>query len=125
VNLGESSQCPSTQVPVDLDCELGSEFVDQFGSASVAPTAIASVHNAPGTSRSGRSSSGPAQSQSAAPHKVRGPNWTEAEMLVLIGAKRIEWDSRHNCNQPSLAKFVYGTTTWKLVLVGCMSVVGF
>ena len=46
-------------------------------------------------------------------------------MLVLIGQKRIEWDGRHNCNQPSLAKFVYGTTAWKAVLVGCMSVVGF
>ena len=46
-------------------------------------------------------------------------------MLVLIGQKRIEWDGRHNCNQPSLARFVYGTTAWKLVLAGCMSVVGF
>ena len=45
-------------------------------------------------------------------------------MLVLIAHKRIEWDGRHNCNQPSLAKFVYGTTAWKLVLAGCMSVVG-
>jgi len=58
-------------------------------------------------------------------HKVRGPNWTEAEMFVLIAQKRVEWDSRHNCNQPSLAKFVYGTTAWKLVLAGCMSVVDF
>ena len=46
-------------------------------------------------------------------------------MLVLIGQKRIEWDGRHNCSQPSLAKFVYGTTAWKLVLAGCMGVVGF
>ena len=46
-------------------------------------------------------------------------------MLVLIGQKRIEWDGRHNCNQPSLAKFVYGTTAWKLVLAGCLGVVGF
>ena len=46
-------------------------------------------------------------------------------MLVLIGQKRIEWDGRHNCSQPSLAKFVYGTTAWKHVLTGCMSVVGF
>jgi len=46
-------------------------------------------------------------------------------MFVLIGQKRIEWDGRHNCNQPSLAKFVYGTTAWKLVLAGCMGVVGF
>jgi len=46
-------------------------------------------------------------------------------MLVLIGEKRKEWDGRHNSNQPSLAKFVYGTTAWRLVLAGCMSVVGF
>ena len=46
-------------------------------------------------------------------------------MLVLIGQKRIEWDGRHNCNQPSLARFVYGTTAWKQVLAGCLSVVGF
>ena len=125
VNLGESSQCPSTQVPIDLECELDSGFVDHQAHASGAPTTTTSVRNAAGTSRSGRSLSGPSQSQSVAPHKVRGPNWTEAEMLVLIGQKRVEWDSRHNCNQPSLAKFVYGTTAWKLVLAGCMSVVGF
>jgi hypothetical protein len=46
-------------------------------------------------------------------------------MLVLIGQKRIEWDGRHNCNQPSLARFVYGTTAWKQVLASCLSVVGF
>ena len=46
-------------------------------------------------------------------------------MLVLIGQKRIEWDGRHNCNQPSLARFVYGTTAWKLVLAGCLAEVGF
>ena len=46
-------------------------------------------------------------------------------MLVIIGQKQIEWDGRHNCNQPSLAKFIYGTTAWKLVLAGCMSVVDF
>jgi hypothetical protein len=46
-------------------------------------------------------------------------------MLVLIAQKCIEWDGRHNCNQPALAKFVYGATAWKLVLAGCMGVVGF
>ena len=46
-------------------------------------------------------------------------------MLVLIGQKRLEWDVRHNCNQPALARFVYGNIAWKLVLSGCMSVVGF
>ena len=46
-------------------------------------------------------------------------------MLVLIDQKHIQWDGRHNSNQPALAKFVYGTTAWKLVLAGCMSVTGF
>lgn len=46
-------------------------------------------------------------------------------MLVLIGQKRLEWDGRHNCNRPSLARFVYGSTTWKVVLEGCLNVVGF
>lgn len=46
-------------------------------------------------------------------------------MLVLIAQKRIEWDGRHSCSQPALAKFVYGSTAWRLVLAGCMSVVGF
>ena len=46
-------------------------------------------------------------------------------MIVLIGQKRIEWDGRYNSNQPSFAKFVYGTTAWKLVLAGCISVVAF
>ena len=63
--------------------------------------------------------------QAGLPHKARGPNWTEFEMLVLIAQKRLEWDGRHNCNRPSLAKFVYGNTAWKVVLAGCMGVVGF
>ena len=46
-------------------------------------------------------------------------------MLVLISQKGIEWDGRHNCNRPSLAWFVYGSTTWRAVLEGCMGVVGF
>ena len=46
-------------------------------------------------------------------------------MLVLKCQKRIEWDGRHNCNQPSLARFVYGTTAWKLVLAGYLAEVRF
>jgi hypothetical protein len=46
-------------------------------------------------------------------------------MLILIGQKRIEWDGRHNCNQPSLAKFVYGITAWKIVLAGYLGEVEF
>lgn len=83
------------------------------------------MHVAVGGASNGRSSSAPSQPQGAVPHKARGPNWTESEMLVLIGQKRLEWDGRHNCNRPSLARFVYGSTAWKVVLEGCLSVVGF
>ena len=92
------------------------------------PHASSGRRNGPhgdGAASTPRSSCIPAESQAAVAHKVRGPNWTEAEMLVLIAQNRIEWDGRHNCNQPSLAKFVYGSTAWKLILAGCMSVIGF
>jgi hypothetical protein len=125
VRLGESSQCPSTQLPTDGDDEFGGDYVHiqappPFRQPTPSPVANAEQHPA-----SAWSSSCPSQSQSATPHKVRGPNWTEAEMLVLIGQKRIEWDGRYNCSQPSLARFVYGTTAWKLVLAGCSGEVGF
>ena len=125
VALGDNSQCPSTQVPMYADCDVQPDSViEQPRAASAAPSARGSVRTG-GRSTSARSTPNSSQSQAAPPHKVRGPNWTEAEMLVLIGQKRIEWDGRHNCNQPSLAKFVYGTTAWRAVLAGCMGVVGF
>ena len=125
VELGDSSHCPSTQLPIGADCDYGSGFLD--GQSPMSTTAVVGrgPRRARGKPCDTRASSGPSQSQCAPPHKLRGPNWTEAEMLVLIGQKRIEWDGRHNCSQPSLAKFVYGTTAWKLVLAGCMAVVGF
>ena len=125
MHLGDSSQWTSSQVPIDDDCAFEAEHADVEAPASSTPRAAAEGLHLRGRSRAARSSSRPSQFQNAAPHKVRGPNWTEAEMLVLISQKRIEWDARHNCNQPSLAKFVYGTTAWKLVLAGCMSGVGF
>ena len=64
MHLGESSQCPSTQVPIYADCEFGSDYADGHALASVALTTTTSGLNAPGTS----------QSQVAAPHKVREPN---------------------------------------------------
>ena len=106
VDLGENSQRPATRLPLEVDCEWGSEYADDQppvhfpGAAAGGGLGAGRVHGA------SRSSTAPSQSGAALPHKVRGPNWTEAEMLVLIGQKRIEWDSRHNCNQPSLAKFV-------------------
>ena len=125
VNLGESSQPPSFQRPAAADCEFIAEFLgDEEPASFVAPAARGGARSR-GRSGTGRSSAVSSQSHGAVPHKVRGPNWTEAEMLVLIGQKRIEWDGRHNCNQPSLSKFVYGTTAWRLVLAGCMNVVGF
>ena len=125
MHLGDSSQCPSTQVPSEVDADFAAEFFDDQVPVSFQPLGRSGHARGRGRSNTGRSSSVSSQAGGPTSHKVRGPNWTEAEMLVLIGQKRIEWDGRHNCNQPSLAKFVYGTTAWKLVLAGCMSVVGF
>lgn len=125
VDLGDSSQFPSSQLREDADGSYASGFND---SDRVLPTAAGGSRaggRSSGRIAASRSLRGCSQSQSVVPHKLRGPNWTEAEMLVLIGQKRVEWDGRHNCSQPALAKFVYGTTAWKLVLAGCMSVVGF
>jgi hypothetical protein len=125
VDLGDTSRCPSAEVPFDADCDLHTEFLDsQTQLPSVSATRRAGARSKVRTDNAS-SMSGPSQSRNSAPHKLRGPNWTEQEMLVLICQKRIEWDGRHNCSQPNLAKFVYGTTAWKLVLAGCMAVVGF
>ena len=127
VHLGDYTQCPSTQVPDDADADFAAEFLDDQDQVSSQPVGRSANVQGRGRGRSstGRASLVSSQPRAPPPHKVRGPNWTEAEMLILIGQKRIEWDGRHNCNQPSLAKFVYGTTAWKLVLAGCMGVVGF
>ena len=125
VDLGDTSQCPSTQVPIEGDYAVLADFTDDHIHDSVPVAATRGGASGQGRIASRRSTPASSRSQATPTHKVRGPNWTEAEMLVLIGQKRIEWDGRHNCNQPFLAKFVYGTTSWKLVLAGCMSVVGF
>ena len=125
VHLGDSSQYPANGVRIDLDCDVPAEFVEDQVPVCFAPVPSRGGLRPRGRSTPGRSSSVSSQSEPTTTHKVRGPNWTEAEMLVLIGQKRLEWDGRHNCNQPALAKFVYGTTAWRIVLAGCMSVVGF
>ena len=125
VHLGENSQCPGSGVPAGGDYDWQSQHVDDGVPAScAAPLAGGGLHVG-GRSGASQASPSPSQSHAAHPQKVRGPNWTESEMLVLIAQKRVEWDGRHNCNQPALAKFVYGATAWKLVLAGCMAVVGF
>ena len=125
VDLGETAECPSTQLPSGVHCGTADELFDGDEPGSVTPAAGRRGGRGGGRLRAGRSTPVSSQSQGAIPQKVRGPNWTEPEMLVLIGQKRIEWDGRHNSNQPSLAKFVYGTTAWRAVLAGCMGVVGF
>jgi hypothetical protein len=125
VHLGENSQVPANVVPADVDGDWGLEYVDGDVPVSCAPASVGGAPRGRGRAAAQRSLPSPSQSQATHPQKVRGPNWTEAEMLVLIAQKRIEWDGRHNCNQPALAKFVYGSTAWKLVLAGCMGVVGF
>ena len=125
VDLGDCSQCPSTQVPIDCDNVFAADFPEGHIQGSVPVEPVRGGVSTRGRTASRRSTPASSQSQAAPTHKVRGPNWTEAEMLVLIGQKRLEWDGRHNCSHPSLATFVYGTTAWKLVLAGCMSVVGF
>ena len=125
MHLGESSQCPLTQVPIHQDYDIDDEFLNDPAPVPIAPTSGPGGLRGRGRADTARATSVSSQSHVAPTHKVRGPNWTEAEMLVLIGQKRKEWDGRHNCNQPSLSKFVYGTTAWKAVLAGCMSVVGF
>ena len=125
VDLGETSECPSTQVPAAAHFDYPEEIFDGDDPGPITPAAGHRGGRAGGRLRAGRSATISSQTQAALPHKVRGPNWTEPEMLVLIGQKRIEWDGRHNSNQPALAKFVYGTTAWRAVLAGCMGVVGF
>ena len=123
MDLGGGSQFPCTQLPAEAEGDRRGGTSDCR--SPISTSFAAGRGRARGRASGTRSLSGPSQSQCSAPHKVRGPNWTEAEMLVLIGEKRTEWDGRHNCSQPALAKFVYGTTAWKLVLAGCMAAVGF
>lgn len=121
VDLGDTS----AQVGGEEDGDCGGGFSDAQPPLSAVAAARKGGGRARGRACAIRSSSGPSQSGNGSAHKLRGPNWTEQEMLVLIRQKHVEWDGRHNCSQPSLAKFVYGTTAWKLVCAGCMSAVGF
>jgi hypothetical protein len=109
VHLGDNSQWPANGVPIDLDCDLPAEFLEDRVPTSFPPVPSRGGLRPRGRSGSGRSASVSSQSEATTSHKVRGPNWTEAEMLILIGQKRLKWDGKHNCNQPSFAKFVYGT----------------
>ena len=85
VHLGDNSQCPSTQVPMDADYEIPSEFVDAHVQALFMSAGTRGVVPGGGRSNTARSPSATSHSQAGLPHKVQGPNWTEAEMLVLIG----------------------------------------
>ena len=125
VDLANTSEFPSTQMPHVPDCERGADGMDRDVGLQTAPETELGHGRGRGRTRGTRSLSGPSPSHNSLPHKLRGPNWTESEMMVLIGQKRVEWYGRHNCSQPSFAKFVYGTIAWRLVLQGCMAVPGF
>jgi hypothetical protein len=125
VDLGETSQSPSSQTHIDVETDFGSEFLDHQTLACSAPFPRRGGGRGRLRTSYGRSTSPPSQSQATPLYKVQGPNWTEAEMLVLIAQTHVEWDGRHNSNQPSLAKFVYGTTAWKLVFAGVHGCGGF
>ena len=125
VNLGDFSTFPSTHVPLEADADRGTVGLDTHSPLSTTDANGSRRPRAAGRACGTRSLSGPSPAHSSLPKKLRGPNWTEQEMLVFIAQKRVEWDGRHNCSQPSLAKFVYGTTAWRLVLAGCMVVLEF
>lgn len=125
VDLGDTSPSPTSPQRGDENFDFASSFLETQVPACSAPAASRRNARGRGVANHGRSSSAPTLPQGTGAHKARGPNWTESEMLVLIGQKRLEWDGRHTSNRPSLARFVYGSTAWKAVLEGCLSVVGF
>ena len=125
MDLADTSMFPSAQLPLGSDCDREAGGLDTDCTLPTGPPGESRHGRGGGRARGTRSLSGPTPSHSSLLHKLRSPNWTESEMFVLIGQKRVEWDGRHNCNQPSLAKFVYGTTAWRLVLSRCMAVPGF
>lgn len=103
VDLADTSLFSSTQLPHEADCDREAGGLDMHCPLPTAPTAESRQGRGRGRARGTQSLPGPSPSHNSLPHKLRGPNWTESEMLVLIGQKRVEWDGRHNCGQPSLA----------------------
>lgn len=84
MDLGDSSHFLSTQVSVEADCDRGTRVLDTQSPLSTTCAAGRRPGRAGGRACATRSLSGPSQSHSSLPHKLRGPNWTEAELLVLI-----------------------------------------
>lgn len=76
-----------------------------------------------GTGASGRGQFGRGVALNPLQPKLRGPNWTEAESLVLIEQKRLENEARqrHLCTE----KFVFGKKAWRKIVLGCNAVPGF
>ena len=78
VHLGDDTNCPSTQVPTDADCDLPAGLIDEHVQTPFTPAESRGVVGRRGRSCTGRSPSRTSHSQALVPHKVRGPNWTEA-----------------------------------------------
>lgn len=85
VHLEENSRCPSTQLSLESDFEFPNELGEDEVSLSFVPGASRGAVRTGGRSNTPRSTPISSQTQGAASHKVRGPNWMEVEMLVLIG----------------------------------------
>ena len=97
-------ECPNVQLPVGVEneCEL-----------TEGDTVAAS----------GRGRARRGVGQSPPQLKVRGPNWTEAESLVLIEQKGLENEERQKYRRTE--KFVYGRDAWRKIVAGCNAVPGF
>lgn len=84
VRLGESSQFETDRMPAEVDCDFVTDCVDDQHPISTQAATARRVSDVGRGSDSARSSSAPSRSVGAPPHKVRGPNWTEQEMLILL-----------------------------------------
>lgn len=90
VDLGDTGHFTTAQAPVEEDCDYGAGFLDSHQPLGTAAAGRCGDGRSRGRTGSAKSASGPSRAHSTVPHKLRGPNWTEQEMLVLIGQKRIE-----------------------------------
>ena len=73
VDMGENSQRPTARLPIEVDCDFGSEYADDQPPVPFPGAASRGGLGGGRVSGTSRSSSAPSQSGAALPHKVRGP----------------------------------------------------
>lgn len=84
VHLGYSSQRPPIDVPIDLECDFPSGFEDDQPLTYFSHVPSRGGMRSKGRSNSERSTCVSSQSKAPLGHKVRGPNWSESKMFVLL-----------------------------------------